>query len=116
MTQLRPSLSKEFESQLSIDLSLIMSLISFLGSMLLHVIVVWLYRRYKHRHPTIPLWCGLFCPRTPKETRTIGCSEAAPAYSAELKPVHIQATYYSTKVGTLTPAQSQQRNANNRLL
>ena len=64
MTQLRPSLSKEFESHLSIKHSLIMSLISFAGSMLLHIIVVWLYHRYKHRHPNTPLWCGFFCPET----------------------------------------------------
>ena len=76
--------------------------------MLVHVIVVWLYHRYKHRHPTTPLWCGLFCPRTPKQTRTISCSEAAPAYNAELSPVYVQAPDYSPKVRTLTPAQSQQ--------
>ena len=50
MTQLRPSLSREFDSHLSIRHSLVMSLISFAGSMLLHVIVVWIYHRYKHRH------------------------------------------------------------------
>ena len=44
-----------------------MSLISFAGSMLLHVIVVWIYHRYKHRNNATPLWCGLFCP---KKSRT----------------------------------------------
>ena len=39
--QLRPSLSNEFESHLSIKHSLTKNLISFPGSMLLHVIVVW---------------------------------------------------------------------------
>ena len=45
MTQLRSSLSKEIETRLSIKLFLIMRLISFTGSMLLHV-NVWLYQRY----------------------------------------------------------------------
>ena len=31
--------------------------------MLLHVIVVGIYHRYKHRHNETPLWCGLFCPK-----------------------------------------------------
>ena len=63
MTQLRPSLSREFDSHLSIRHSLVMSLISFAGSMLLHVIVVWIYHRYKHRHNATPIWCRLFCPK-----------------------------------------------------
>ena len=67
MTQLRPSLSREFDSHLSIRHSLVMRLISFAGSMLLHVIVVWIYHRYEHRNNATPLWCGLFCP---KKSRT----------------------------------------------
>ena len=63
MTQLRPSLSREFDSHLSVRHCLVMSLISFAGSMLLHVIVVWIYHRYKHRNNATPL-CGLFCPKT----------------------------------------------------
>ena len=35
--------------------------------MMLHVIVVWIYHRYKHRNNATPLWCGLFCP---KKSRT----------------------------------------------
>ena len=73
MTQLRPSLSKEFDSHLSVKHSLIKSLISMTGSLLLHVRVVWLYHRYKHRHPNTPLWCGLFCPGKPKATRWNTC-------------------------------------------
>ena len=84
MAQLRPSLSKEFETHLSIKHSLIVSLISFTGSMLLLVIFVWLYHRFKHRHPSTPIWCGLFCPRKSKATRRKNCSEAAPAYSDTL--------------------------------
>ena len=61
LTQLRPPLSSEFDSHLSIRHSLVMSLVSFAGSMLLHVIVVWIYHRYKHRHNAAPLCCGLFC-------------------------------------------------------
>ena len=61
MTQLRPTLSREFDSHLSIRHSLVMSLISFAGSMLLHVIFVWIYHRYKHCNNATPLWCGLFC-------------------------------------------------------
>ena len=45
MTQSRPSLSKEFNSHLSIGHFLVMTLISFAGSMLLHVTVVWIYHR-----------------------------------------------------------------------
>ena len=63
MTQLRPSLSREFDSHLSFRHSLVMSLVSFAGSLLLHVIVVWIYHRYKHRNNATPLWCGLFCPK-----------------------------------------------------
>ena len=63
MTQLRPSLSREFDSHLSIRHSLVMSVISFAGSMLLHVVVVWIYHRYKHRNNATPIWCGLFCPK-----------------------------------------------------
>ena len=43
LTQLRPSLSREVDSHNSIRHSLVMSLISFAGSMLFHVIVVWIY-------------------------------------------------------------------------
>ena len=67
MTQLRPSLSKDFDSHLSIRHSLVMSFLTFAGSMFLHVIVVWIYHRYKHRNNETPLWCGLFCQ---KKSRT----------------------------------------------
>ena len=107
MTQLRPSLSNYFESRLSIKYSSIVNLISFIGSMLLHVIV-WLYHRYKHRHPTTPLWCGLFCPERLKATRPNSCSEAALVYSDYLSPVHVSSLDYSAKVRTLSRAQSEQ--------
>ena len=55
MTQLRPSLSKEFDCHLSIKNSLLMRLISFLGSIVLHVLFVFIYHRYKHKHPETPL-------------------------------------------------------------
>ena len=64
MIQLRPSLSKEFDSHLSIKNSLLMSLISFLGSMVLHMLFVCIYHRYKHEHRETPLWCGLLCPKS----------------------------------------------------
>ena len=63
MTQLRPSLSEEFDSHLYIKNSLLMSLISFLGSLVLHMLFVCIYHRYKHKHRETPLWCGLFCPK-----------------------------------------------------
>ena len=63
MTQLRLSLSKEFDSPLSIKNSLLMSLISFLGSMVLHMLFICIYHRYKHKHRETPLWCGLFRPK-----------------------------------------------------
>ena len=61
MTQLRPFLSKEVDSHLSIKNSLLMSLISFLGSLVLHMFFVCIYHRYKHKHHETLLWCGLFC-------------------------------------------------------
>ena len=67
-TQLRPSLSREVDTHLFIRHSLVMSLISFAGSELLHVIVVWIYHRYKHRNSATLIRCGLFYqkkPRTP---------------------------------------------------
>ena len=81
-TELRPALSKEFDShQLSIKNSLIMSLISFLGSMILHMLFVCIYHRYKHKHRETPLWCSLLCPeisfvpgREEKIKRTISLS------------------------------------------
>ena len=48
LTQLLPSLSKEFDSYLSVKNSLSMSLISFLGSMVLRLLFVCIYHRYKH--------------------------------------------------------------------
>ena len=65
MTQLRPSLSRQFDSRLPLRHFLLMTLISFAGSMLLRVIVVWIYHRYKHRNNATPLWCGLFCQEKP---------------------------------------------------
>ena len=65
MTQMRPSLSKEFGSHLSIKNSLLMNLISFLGSMVLHMLFVCIYHRFKHKHRETPFWCGLFCPKNP---------------------------------------------------
>ena len=63
MTQLHPSRLKEFDSHLSIKNSLLKSLISFLGSMVLHMLFVCIYHRYKHKHRETLLWCGLFCPK-----------------------------------------------------
>ena len=65
MTQSRPSLSREFESHFSIRHTLLMSLRSFIVSMLFHF-VIWLCYRYKHRHPNTPLCCGSFCPKKPR--------------------------------------------------
>ena len=102
MTQLRPSLSKELESHLSINHCLLMSLISFIGWMILHVIVVWLYHRYKHRHLNTPLWCGLFCPKIPqtKAPRRELAPDDVDQYS--LGPVNPPAQDYSEKVRNLS--------------
>ena len=62
-TRLRPSLSKEFDSHLSIKNSLLLSLISFFASMVFHMLFVCIYQRYKHKHRETHLWCGLFCPK-----------------------------------------------------
>ena len=31
--------------------------------MVLHMLFVFIYHRYKHEHRETPLWCGLFCPK-----------------------------------------------------
>ena len=102
MTQLRPSLSKEFESHLSIKHSLLMSLISFIGSMILHVIVVCFYHRYKHRHPTILLWCGLFCPKIPQRKAPRRASAPDDVDQYRLGPVSAPAQDHSEKVRNLS--------------
>ena len=56
MTQLRPSLLRKFDSHLSFRHPLMMGSISFAGSMLLHVIVVSIYHRFKHRNNATRLW------------------------------------------------------------
>ena len=96
MTQLRPSLSREFDSHLSIRHSLVMRLISFAGSMLLHVIVVWIYHRYKHRNNATPLWCGIFCP---KKSRT--AVEPEQSNEAQLSVVDTAPREYSQLVNIL---------------
>ena len=63
ISQLRPSLSKVFDSHWSIKNSLLMSLMSFLGSMVLHMFFVCIYHRFKHKHREPTLWCCLFCPK-----------------------------------------------------
>ena len=63
MTQLCPSLSHEFDSHLSINNSLLMNLMSFLGSMVFDMLLVCICHRYKHKHRETPSWCGLFCPK-----------------------------------------------------
>ena len=87
---------------------LIMSLIQFTGSALLHVFVVWLYHRYKHPHPTTALRCGLFCPKKPKATRRSSCPEGDPEISDALSPVDIPVHDYSVKVQKFSQAQSDQ--------
>ena len=85
-----------------------MDLISVTGFLLLHIIVVWLYHRYKHHHLTNPFWFGLFCPQKTKATRLNRCSRASLAYSDVLGPVHVPAPDYSAKIQKLSPAQSKQ--------
>ena len=100
LTQLRPSLSREFDSHLSIRHSLVMSLISIAGSMLLHVIVVWIYHRYKHRHNAMPLWCGLFCP---KSSRT--AVEPEQSSETQLSVVDTAPRQYSQLARTISLSQ-----------
>ena len=100
MTQLRPSLSREFDSHLSIGHSLVMSLISFAGSMLLHVIVVWIYHRYKHRNNATPLRCGLLCP---KKSRT--AVEPEQSNETQLSVVDTAPREYSQLARTISLSQ-----------
>ena len=100
MTQLRPSLSREFDSHLSIRNSLVMRLISFAGSMLLHVIVVLIYHRYKHRNNATPLWCGLFCL---KNSRT--AVEPEQSNETQLSVVDTAAREYSQLARTISRCQ-----------
>ena len=67
MTHLRPSLSEEFEPHVSFKHSLILSLFSFAGSMLLDIFVLSLFHLNKHRHRPTPLWCGFFALRNVKQ-------------------------------------------------
>ena len=100
MTQLRPSISKQFDSHLSIRHSLVMNLISFAGSMLLQVIVVWIYHRYKHRNNATPPWCGLFCP---KKSRT--AVEPEESNGTQLSIVDTAPREYSQLVRTVSFSQ-----------
>ena len=100
MAQLRPSLSRDLDSHLSIRHSLVMSLISFAGSMLPHVIVVWIYHRYKHRHNATPLWCGLFCP---KKSRT--AVEPEQSHETQLSVVDTAPHEYSRLARTISLSQ-----------
>ena len=100
MTQLRPSLSREFDSHLSIRHSLVMSLISFAGSMLLHVSVVWIYHRYKHRHNATPLWCGLFCPK-----KSRAAVEPEQSSETQLSVVNTASREYSQLARTISLSQ-----------
>ena len=100
MTQLRPSLSREFDSHLSIRHSLVMSLISFAGSMFLHVIVVWIYHRYKHRNNATQLWCGLFCP---KKSRT--AVEPEQSNATQLSVIDTAPREYSQLARTISLSQ-----------
>ena len=49
MTQSRPSFSKESASFFSVKHSLFMSLMSFLGSMIIHMLFVCIYHRSKDK-------------------------------------------------------------------
>ena len=100
MRQLRPSLSKEFDSHLSIRHSLMMSLISFAGSMMLHVIVVGIYHRYKHRNNATPLWCDLFGP---KKSRT--AVETEQSNETQLSVVDTAPREYSQLARTISLSQ-----------
>ena len=46
--------------------SLTGSLIPFIGTLVLHVIVVWVFCRFKHRNCGMSLWCGLLSPKPPR--------------------------------------------------
>ena len=89
MIQLRPSLTKEFEPHLPIKPSMFMSLISFLGSMVLHLLFVCIYHRYKHKHCLTPLWCGLFARKTPS------LPVLSSAYSVRHRLPHFRAKLHS---------------------
>ena len=54
--------------------------------MVLDMLFVCIYHRYKHKHRETPLWCGLFCPknslvpgREQKIKRTVSLSTLADA-------------------------------------
>ena len=60
--------------------------------MVLHVIVVWLYHRYKHSNPSTPLWCGLICPK-----RSRGVIDPAPEYESQMTPLDAEHHDYAQK-------------------
>ena len=45
MRKLRPSLAKVFDDRLTLKTPLIMSIISFIGSMVLHALFMWIYHK-----------------------------------------------------------------------
>ena len=47
MRKLRPSLARVFDDRLTLKNSLIMSIISFIGSMVLHALFMWIYHKCK---------------------------------------------------------------------
>ena len=68
----------------------------------LHVNVVWLYHRYKHRHPTTPLWCGLFRPKIPESKAPRRGSGPHNVDQYSLGPVSAPAQDYSAKIRNLS--------------
>ena len=68
--------------------------------MLLHVIVVWIYHKYKHRNNATPLWCGLFCP---KKSRTAG--EPEQSNETQLSVVDISPREFSQLAQTISLSQ-----------
>ena len=71
--------------------------------MLLHVIGVWIYHRYKHRHNATPLWCGLFCP---KKSQT--AVEPEQPHEAQLSVVDTAPREYSRLPRTISLSQQTQ--------
>ena len=98
--QLRSSLSKELDSHLSIQHSVVLSSISFADSMFCHVIVVWIYHKYKHCNNATPTWCGLFCQ---KKQRT--AVELAQTNASQLAVVDNSTHEYSQLARTISLSQ-----------
>ena len=79
MRKLQPSLARVFDDRLTCKSSLIMTIISFIGSMVLHALFMWIYHKCKKESsdPTL-----LLTPPPTQESNADTCESTAPFQEA----------------------------------